>query len=32
MDMKPKLSLRANNYKEKCGKPSPLGVGWIACF
>ena len=19
-------------YKEKCGKPTPLGVGWIACF
>ena len=19
-------------YNEKCGKPTPLGVGWIACF
>ncbi|MBU9917210.1 MAG: hypothetical protein KTQ14_01760 [Fusobacteriaceae bacterium] len=21
-----------NGYNEKCGKPTPLGVGWIACF
>ena len=23
---------KAEYYKEKCGKPTPLGVGWIACF
>lgn len=26
------IDLTFSNYKEKCGKPTPLGVGWIACF